>query len=78
MMYFEQAQHHCGGTELNRRFGRLEEGKGAHDPLGESIPCRYRDGRGGIDLERVRKDRLRARQHAVRAMLRRLTAFWRP
>lgn len=76
MMYFEEAQQNCGGITPNRRVGRLEEGRGVDDPLGEPIPCRYRDGRGGIDLERVRRDQLRARREVVCALLERLKAFW--
>ena len=77
MMYFEEAQQYCGGTALNRRVGKQDEGRSVHEPIGESIPCKYQDGRGGIDLHRVRRDQLRARRDAVRSMLRRLTVFWR-
>lgn len=37
-----------------------------------SIPPRYRDGRGGINLEQVKRDQRRARQEFVRALIRRL------
>lgn len=42
----------------------------------ESIPQRYRDGSGGIDLEQIRRDQLRARQKVVQAMLKRLKDLW--
>lgn len=37
-----------------------------------SIPPRYRDGMGGINLEQVRRDQRRARREFVRAMIGRL------
>ncbi|BCB08895.1 hypothetical protein HHSLTHF2_27850 [Vreelandella venusta] len=40
--------------------------------LDDAIPPRYRDGRGGIDLEQVQRDRRQAQKQVVRAMLRRL------
>ena len=43
------------------------------DRLHEStIPTRYRDGMGGINLEQVRRDQRRARSEFVRAMIQRL------
>ncbi|MCG2581985.1 MAG: hypothetical protein KA296_14025 [Marinobacter sp.] len=39
---------------------------------GSSIPPRYRDGMGGINLEQVRRDQRRARREFVRAMIGRL------
>lgn len=76
MLYSGHAQYLCDGTSVNRGIGQPEEGKHS-DPGGEAIPRRYRDGRGGIDLERVRGDRLRARQRVISAMLQRLRAMWR-
>lgn len=72
MMY--SGQVHCvrAGTAHSRRFDRLEEANRTFETLEEGIPCRYRDGRGGVDLERVRRDRLRARQGVIRAMLSRV------
>lgn len=37
-----------------------------------SIPTRYRNGRGGINLEQVKHDQRRARNEVVRAMLQRI------
>jgi hypothetical protein len=37
-----------------------------------SIPARYQNGRGGVNLEQVRRDQRRARQELIRAMIRRL------
>lgn len=41
-----------------------------------SIPVRYQNGRGGINVEQVRRDQRRARQELVRAMIRCLGS-WR-
>ena len=49
----------------------------ADDSLKESIPSRYRDGRGGIDLERVRLDQHEARRQVIQAMIRRIEKLWR-
>lgn len=46
------------------------------DSLKESIPSRYRDGRGGIDLERVRLDQHEARRRVVQSMVRRIQQLW--
>ncbi|ROU01473.1 hypothetical protein EB809_05120 [Marinobacter sp. R17] len=42
------------------------------ESLKESISPRYRDGLGGIDLERVKRDQRRARREVFRALIRRL------
>lgn len=42
------------------------------ESLKESISPRYRDGLGGIDLERVKQDQRRARREVFRALIRRL------
>ena len=76
MLYSGHAQYLCDDTSVNRRIGQVEEGRHS-DQGGDAIPRRYRDGRGGIDLERVRGDRLRARQRVISAMLRRLRTLWR-
>lgn len=46
------------------------------DSLLGSIPSRYRDGRGGIDLERVRLDQHEARRQVIQAMIRRIEKLW--
>lgn len=43
----------------------------------EVIPIRYRNGRGGIDLEQIQRDRQEARRQVVRAMLGNLGSMWR-
>ncbi|MBN8239135.1 hypothetical protein JF541_08270 [Marinobacter hydrocarbonoclasticus] len=45
--------------------------------LDDAIPPRYRDARGGIDLEQVQRDRRQAKRQVVRAMIRRLKQLWR-
>ncbi|MEQ9547425.1 MAG: hypothetical protein RIK85_15590 [Marinobacter sp.] len=47
----------------DRRVDRMPE---------SSIPTRYRDGMGGINLEQVRRDQRQARREFVRAMIGRL------
>jgi hypothetical protein len=37
-----------------------------------AIPARYRNTRGGVNLEQVRRDQRRARRDALRALARRL------
>ena len=49
----------------------------ADDSLKESIPSRYCDGRGGIDLERVQLDQNEARRLVIQAMIRRIEKLWR-
>lgn len=40
--------------------------------LDNSIPPRYQDGRGGINLEQVQRDQQQARRQVIRTMIRRL------
>ncbi len=47
----------------------LEAGT-AKEPKEETIPLRYRNGQGGVDIERVRRDQIQARRQVVRAMIR--------
>ncbi|BES73140.1 hypothetical protein RE428_41580 [Marinobacter nanhaiticus D15-8W] len=42
-------------------------------PLKASIPARYRDGQGGIDLEQVKRDQRRARSDVIRTVIGRLS-----
>lgn len=46
--------------------------RSADDSFEGSIPPRYRNGLGGINIEQVKRDQRRARQEFVRAMIRRL------
>ncbi|CEP37197.1 MULTISPECIES: hypothetical protein [Halomonadaceae] len=48
----------------------------ADDSLKESIPSRYCDGRGGINLERVRLDQHEARRQVIQSMIRHLQQVW--
>lgn len=48
----------------------------ADDSLKESIPSRYRDGRGGVDLERVRLDQHEAKRRIIQSMIRRIQQLW--
>lgn len=41
-----------------------------------SIPPRYRDGLGGINLEQVKQDQRQARRELILAMARRLGTLW--
>ena len=55
----------------NTRLTRDGVGRDARNPRGQNtIPRRYRDGRGGINLDRVRQDQCRARQQSIRALVR--------
>lgn len=63
-MYNSGDRHHFYG---NRQSIRLDD----------AIPPRYRDARGGIDLEQVQRDRQQAKRQVVQAMIRRLKQLWR-
>ncbi len=77
MMVSEEVHYFHGGGPLTRREdGEVEEGS-VDDSLEGTIPFRYRDGLGGIDLEQVRLDQLQARRQVVRAMIRRLEKLLR-
>ncbi len=45
---------------------------------GNSIPPRYRNRMGGVNLEQVRRDQRRARREFVRAIIQRLDKLRRP
>ncbi|PCC97981.1 hypothetical protein EAO82_04565 [Halopseudomonas pelagia] len=45
---------------------------GIDHTLNDSIPARYQDGRGGIDLEQVRRDQREARRQVLQWVIRRL------
>lgn len=61
-----------GGSARSRRDDRDVKEWSIEDSPEGSIPPRYRDGRGGIDLEQVMRDQRAARRQVVRAMIRRL------
>jgi hypothetical protein len=72
-MHFLSEAHHFQQGDPLTDSGKddIEEVSTDDSPI-ESIPQRYRDGSGGIDLDQVRQDQLRARRQVVQAMLRRL------
>ncbi len=75
MIVSREVQFFHGGLPLTRRDNdEVTEGSevSVDDSLRGSIPSRYRDGLGGIDLEQVRKDQRQARLEVVRAMMQRL------
>lgn len=61
-----------GSTTLAFRENDEKSDRDVKDSRQNSIPSRYKDGRGGIDLEQIRLDQRRARQEVVRALIRRL------
>jgi hypothetical protein len=76
MSAFEEVQYvNSGAPVALHDSGNAEKGR-ASDLTGESIPVRYRDGRGGINLEQVRREQLRARQEWLRAVVQRMKALW--
>lgn len=76
MSVFEEVQCVNGGAPVALRDSAGTEKGRASKPPNESIPARYRDGRGGINLEQVRRDQLRARQEWLRAVVRSMKALW--
>lgn len=76
MSVFEEVQYVNSGTPVALRDSADAEKGSANNLPNESIPARYRDGRGGINLEQVRRDQLRARQEWLRAVVRRMKALW--
>lgn len=77
MLFLSEAHHFQHGDPLTHSDNDDIEEVSTDDSPIESIPHRYRDGGGGIDLEQVRRDQLRARRQAVQAILRRLNKLWR-
>ncbi len=72
MIFSEKIQYSHGGGSFTHRDNDCVE-KESHDDSREgTIPLRYRNGLGGIDLEQVRRDQLQARRQVVRAMIQRL------
>lgn len=76
MLMSEEMKYVHGGNPLARRSDHEVPDRNADDSLEGSIPPRYRDGLGGINLEQVKRDQRRARQAFVRAMLRSLGKRW--
>ena len=70
----QNLQHH--GSLPRCDNDAVPEGS-ADNLLKASIPSRYRDGRGGVDLERVRLDQQEARRQVIQAMVRRIEKLWR-
>ena len=62
--------------EMTHLHGCSPITRGDDEAVESSIPVRYRDGRGGIDLEKVQQDQRKARREVVLAMIRRLTKRW--
>ncbi len=77
MSVFEEAQPLNSGTPATP----YDSDNTATAPVSpmpdESSPTRYQDGRGGINLEQVRRDQLRARQQWLRALASQLTSWWK-
>ncbi len=77
MMVSEKVQYFQGKRPLIcREDDEVKEGS-VDDSLEGSIPLRYQNGQGGIDLEQVRRDQLQARRQVVRAIIRRLKKLLR-
>lgn len=72
MHFLSEAHLFQQGDPLTHSDNDDMEEVSTNDSPMESIPQRYRDGSGGIDLEQVRQDQLRARRQVVQAMVRRL------
>lgn len=70
----QQTQHH---GSLPRRESAIGSAKSADASPEDSIPPRYRDNRGGIDLERVQMDQNEARRQVIQVMVRRIETLWR-
>lgn len=77
MSVFEEVQNVNSGIPVALRDSANAERSRASNLPNESISARYRDGRGGINLEQVRRDQLRARQEWLRAVVQHLKALWR-
>ena len=63
-----------GGHPLAFREHADRNAKESHR---SSIPLRYRDGMGGVNLEQVKRDQRRARRDLMRAMIRGLNRLLR-
>lgn len=72
MLISDQIKYFHSGNPLAGRENDDVSGQRLDESFEGSIPPRYRDGRGGIDLEQVKRDQRQARQELVQAMLHRL------
>ncbi len=72
MLISEEMKYFHGGNPIAFRENDDAPGRGVDDSFDGSIPPRYRDGLGGIDIEQVKRDQRRARREFVRAMMQRL------
>ena len=73
MLMLKEIRYFQGGNPSAFRENDDVSVRRTEDSLEGSIPPRYRDGLGGINLEQVKRDQRRARRDFVRAMIRRLT-----
>lgn len=72
MLISKEMTYSFGGNTLARRdYGKVSD-PGVENSPGSSIPPRYRDGMGGINLDTVKQDQRQARREFVRAMIRNL------
>ena len=69
MLISAEKNYLSGGNSLAFREPADGNAKELHR---SSIPLRYRDGMGGINLEQVQRDQRRARRDIVRTMIRSL------
>lgn len=72
MLISEEMKYFHGGNPIAFRENDDAPGRRVEDSFEGSIPARYRDGMGGIDIEQVKRDQRQARKELVRAMLQRL------
>ena len=72
MLISDEMKYFHGGNPLARGVNDDVTGQRVDESFEGSIPPRYRDGRGGINMEQVQRDQRQARQELVRAMLHRL------
>lgn len=72
MLILDQIKYFHSGNSLARHENDDVAGQRVDESFKGSIPPRYGDGLGGIDLEQVKRDQRQARQELVRAMLHRL------
>lgn len=77
MLISEEMTYFHGGNPIAFRENDDAPGRRVNDSFDGSIPARYRDGMGGIDIEQVKRDQRRARREFVRAMIRRLGTLQR-
>lgn len=77
MLISEEMNDFFGGHPWVRCDNAEEEDRREGNAPAGSIPPRYRDELGGINVEQVRRDQRRARQAFVRSLLRVLGERWR-